>query len=343
LASPFDISPLASRVDLDDRGAGETTFTVKNVGAESIWGRATVLPDREERRGWFSIDRPERDFQAGEVEQIVVRLAIPAGKPTGPSSFRLHVASIKRGDEDFSVGAPIGFEIKPIEPPDTGGTSCGLRCWLLIAAAVVAVLIVAALLLWPGGTSVPEVVGQPIAEATRALEDEGLAVRTVTEVSDKPAGTVLRQTPDAGEPVTGEGMVVELIVAGGFVPVPDVTGRPVAQAQRELNAAGFAKTRVVERGDGTLGVVKGTNPRTGVPTAPDTEVDLVVPVPVVVPAVANRTETEARVALQNAGLRVGDVIRSGGGGNARVLSVTPAAGTPVGRGHAVTLHVHATP
>jgi beta-lactam-binding protein with PASTA domain len=93
---------------------------------------------------------------------------------------------------------------------------------------------------------VPDVVGSTAAAARSELRSAGLAVSTVTVVSEEPAGTVIEQSPGAGTELRKGGNVKLTVSAGpAKVDVPDVTGLDEASAQLELERAGF-QVRVID-------------------------------------------------------------------------------------------------
>ncbi|MER5203003.1 Stk1 family PASTA domain-containing Ser/Thr kinase [Streptomyces sp. NPDC002825] len=89
---------------------------------------------------------------------------------------------------------------------------------------------------------VPDVSGETVADATAALQEEGLTVRVAPERINSPeaAGTVAAQSL-AGGSRAAEGDVITLTVSKGPKPVevPDVTGETTADAQTALEDAGF--------------------------------------------------------------------------------------------------------
>ncbi|NUQ89366.1 MAG: serine/threonine protein kinase [Glycomyces artemisiae] len=89
---------------------------------------------------------------------------------------------------------------------------------------------------------VPDVVGLAQADATTALEAEGLVVGAVSQRhSDTiPEGSVIEQSPGADAPA-GPGDTVDLVVSSGPEPVevPDVVGMDVEEAKDTLEALGF--------------------------------------------------------------------------------------------------------
>jgi eukaryotic-like serine/threonine-protein kinase len=89
--------------------------------------------------------------------------------------------------------------------------------------------------------AVPDVVGQPRAEAERLLQDAGLQASVSEEESeDADPGTVLRQDPAAGTQLA-KGKTVALVVAEApaDVPVPGVIDAVEEDAVQTLEDAGF--------------------------------------------------------------------------------------------------------
>ena len=88
--------------------------------------------------------------------------------------------------------------------------------------------------------AVPDVVDLDQDVARKRIEDVGLKVTISDEESDQPEGTVLRQTPAAGEQADkGSTVVLTVSVGIGNATVPDVTGLSEGEARARLKAAGF--------------------------------------------------------------------------------------------------------
>jgi serine/threonine-protein kinase len=86
---------------------------------------------------------------------------------------------------------------------------------------------------------VPSVVDLSRDDATKALKDAKLVVGKITPRDDPAkAGTVLGQTPLAGTTVDA-GSKVDLVVASGNAPLPDVVGQTYTAASATLQQAGF--------------------------------------------------------------------------------------------------------
>jgi len=118
----------------------------------------------------------------------------------------------------------------------------------------------------PGIVTVPDVVGEPAAQATSALEARGFTVNQASAPnSTAQAGTVARTNPPAHARVPA-GSPVTIYVSGGAIQVPSVVGDPVATAQQILSGDGFhvvTKT-VAGPGGSTPGDVFSQTPSSGV-------------------------------------------------------------------------------
>ena len=116
-------------------------------------------------------------------------------------------------------------------------------------------------------TRVPDVVGTTEREARVALQAEGFTVsEAVPEVSDLPRGQVIATIPAAGQLATLP-VAVRLRTSAGpsEVSVPDVTGRPLAEARSQLEQVGLTTGRATTGGigSGTSGTVVQQDPAAG--------------------------------------------------------------------------------
>ena len=112
----------------------------------------------------------------------------------------------------------------------------------------------------PSQVAVPTLVGVTFDAAKQRLSARGLEYtsRTSESESDRPAGEVLTQEPDAGTRVD-PGSTVEITVSSGTadVSVPSVVGLTSAEAQSDLIAAGFTtsvqeQSTSIEQQDGRV-------------------------------------------------------------------------------------------
>ena len=76
--------------------------------------------------------------------------------------------------------------------------------------------------------------------------------KVIPKASDRPEGTVLAQTPPAGDKVD-IGTQVDITVSSGKVTVPSVLGKSLTQAQNDLISAGF-KVNFIQSIDDTVAV-----------------------------------------------------------------------------------------
>lgn len=113
-------------------------------------------------------------------------------------------------------------------------------------------------------TRVPEVVGLSEREAREVLENEGFTVSEAVAVpSDEPRGQVLAAIPAVGSVINLPAPVRLRTSAGPTsVSVPDVTGRPLAEARAMLEQVGLTSGRatVGRAGAGEPGSVVRQDP-----------------------------------------------------------------------------------
>ncbi|MER7535247.1 Stk1 family PASTA domain-containing Ser/Thr kinase [Streptomyces sp. NPDC097704] len=160
-------------------------------------------------------------------------------------------------------------------------------------------------------TRVPAVLGQSEAAATKRLTGAGLDVgttkRAFSDVYER--GTVMAADPAPGERVRGNGTVTLTISRGPeIVKVPNLKGKPLAEAKRLLKEEGLAPGVITREFSDSVaqGSVIGSDPEPGTERAPDSAVALVVSKgsPIDVPDVSGETVADATAALQEEGLTV---------------------------------------
>jgi serine/threonine-protein kinase len=144
---------------------------------------------------------------------------------------------------------------------------------------------------------VPDVLGEDVAAARATIAGAGLnpVIKTDT-TSTAAAGTVVRQSPAAGTPLSPGSDVTIYISAGGTtsggdIAVRDVTGDPAATAKTILQGQGFKVTQMKRSGPASApaGTVYAERPAAGTLLAPGSSVTIYVqpaPLPVIVPAPA---------------------------------------------------------
>ncbi len=98
----------------------------------------------------------------------------------------------------------------------------------------------------PLQVAVPPLIGQPLDAARQALESIGLTAGVTEQVATDaaPPDTVMGQIPSAGARIAkGQAVNLKLAVAYPPVPVPNVIGIPVQQAEQTLSEAGLKPER----------------------------------------------------------------------------------------------------
>lgn len=156
---------------------------------------------------------------------------------------------------------------------------------------------------------VPEVVGLPLADAQRRLDERGLKWIKIEAPHEEIAkGRVTSQDPAANSQAD-QGTEVKLVVSTGSAKgnIPDVRNKPLEQAKQELIDAGFKIGEVSHQDDPDtrLDYVISTDPQVNTATAKGTTVKLVVSTGVVrVPDMTGKPLNDAWSALRELGLRV---------------------------------------
>jgi len=240
---------------------------------------------------------------SGDVTVAAGQSISPNAVDMAPGTYTITIDGVTR---DIDVAADSYTDVFAVNDGTTPA----------IAAATIASMtdLVAALTPAAGGVAVPNVVDTTEADATAAITGAGLVVGTTTTAADDTivAGNVISQDPAAGTDVPS-GSPVNIVVSTGpdtpaTVPVPDVTGKAAADAQAELEAAGFTvASEEQESMDVEAGLVIETNPATGTEVAPGETVTMIVSSgagEVIVPNFVGMTQEEATAAAEEAGLTI---------------------------------------
>ncbi len=205
-------------------------------------------------------------------------------------------------------------------------------------------------------TSFPlaNVVGLPLDEATKMLEDAGLAFNKIEQPTpDAVEGAVVATTPAAGEIVsTGQAIDVFYNPIKTPVPIPDVKGKTVDEATSILTGAGFTispDTVFVVDSNIAPGQVLSTNPAFGESAKQGTLVILTVsaaPDQVSVPEVTGQSGDAAKSLLEAEPYTFKVSVTSEPSADVpanSVLRTDPAVNTPVAKGSPIALIVSAGP
>ena len=140
-----------------------------------------------------------------------------------------------------------------------------------------------------GKTSVPDVSGQDEATAKKTIEDAGLKFKRGDDVTsaDVEQGKAVSSDPAAGSSASAGDTVTVHFSSGAaatptptptaMVPVPEVNGKTVAEATRELQDANFHVTQTQKSSkDVDAGKVIGTDPKAGTQAPAGSTVNLTV-------------------------------------------------------------------
>lgn len=208
----------------------------------------------------------------------------------------------------------------------------------------------------PAEIAVADVEGMALAEATAALQEQGLRFRVSRSPSKRPPGEILSQSPPAGAEIARRS-VVALVVAGatetpaspGRIEVPDVVGLSASRAVSAIRDAGLrARIQLVPSTEPS-GTVVGQSPSEGAEVAEDATIRLEVARarPVVklieVPDVVGSSAAEARGELRAVGLKVSTTTVGSQEPAGVVIAQSPAASVSLREGATVKLTVSAGP
>ncbi|WP_433546653.1 Stk1 family PASTA domain-containing Ser/Thr kinase [Streptomyces sp. CA-294286] len=199
--------------------------------------------------------------------------------------------------------------------------------------------------------AVPDVMEQTENRARKRLTDAGFEVQVKQAESEKPAGTVIRQSPDGGEQAAKGSEVVITIAKTKQLEVPPLSGQTYEAAEKILKDLGFQNVakREEESADKPPNTVIGQSPNGNTKATPDTAVILTVakakepePPPadeqVQIPAdLLGKTYGEVKGTLEGMGLKVEPSPGSKDKDDARVIGVNPPGGATVPKGSTVQL------
>lgn len=223
--------------------------------------------------------------------------------------------------------------------------------WIVAIVLIVTVGIAAAALAQVSSAktiSIPGLRGLSIAQATKIARTAGLDVTVgAPKTAPDPKGTVIAQSPPAGE-FTGSRHVTLVTSSGpANVAVPSIKNLPWKAAKQALDAAGliYAATPSTQPSETTAaGYVVSVSPDVGAPVAPDTTVSVVLSsghAPVPVPDVSKqpyadavRTLTAAKFKVTRAPDAFSPTVARGD-----VIGTDPPAPTSAPYGSTVVVHV----
>jgi beta-lactam-binding protein with PASTA domain/predicted Ser/Thr protein kinase len=176
---------------------------------------------------------PGKRIPKGDPVRIWVSTGVPkvevpdvVGKQSTDAVAALSDAHLKADVHDVASGTPAG-QVTAQDPAAGTKQPEGTSVRINVSKG-------------PTPVSVPNVVGEPIATATSALQAQGFKVSPAFVDSSQPANNVISQSPSAGTSA-GKGSVVSVTVSNGpkTSTVPDVTSQDLGSAQQTLSDSGF--------------------------------------------------------------------------------------------------------
>ncbi|MBB4922870.1 Stk1 family PASTA domain-containing Ser/Thr kinase [Kitasatospora kifunensis] len=251
--------------------------------------------------------QPAPRFAPGEATSVLS--AVPLA--TGPE----HTSVLATPPPEFFI-QPRPYH-EPPPPPRRAKRAPSRRTrrslvWGSVLGAVL--LVVAAISYFLSGAvyaTVPSVLGQSQTQAAGTLDGAGLRGSFVQAFSETvPAGQVISSDPGVGQRARkSDAVKVTLSKGPERIAVPDVTGKPLAQAQQQLTAARLTPGTSTQDYSPTVaqGSVISTSPAAGQQLAVNAPVALVVskgPAPVAVPDTTGQAVTDAQNRLTTAGFKV---------------------------------------
>jgi hypothetical protein len=192
---------------------------------------------------WFKIEPPagtdkERiPFEAKQMRQVKVTVAVPANADTKDYKARLMVWDVEQKSDVVTEGNWVTTEVRnKVEPPPNGG---GIKfLWLWILLGVVGLALIGVLLYFlvfkEKKATVPNVTAKSLREATALLGQAGFkTVNHKEAVTGAGPGLVVDQDPafDTEQPTS---TTVQLTIEAPLVEVPGVTGKTVEEARALL-------------------------------------------------------------------------------------------------------------
>src|SRR5436305_7287901 len=214
-----------------------------------------------------------------------------------------------------------------------------LILFLLLGGAALAFLLTR-----PDQVKVPNEVGHQAPQAAADLVNNGLRPRIARVKSQRPVGEVVAQDPKAKANVE-KGSSVKLLVSSGpgLTTVPEVGGKPVDKAIKELKKHGlFANTSFENSSSVSKGLVISTTPVALSQVPVGSRVQVIVssgPKLVTIPDVTGKQDSVATATLQDAGFKVSEVKQDSNQPKGEVISQSPTSGVSLAEGTRVTITV----
>ena len=195
--------------------------------------------------------------------------------------------------------------------------------------------------------AVPDVVGDSASQAARRLRDAHLHPATRLVTSSRAAGTVVDQSPSAGNRLASGGVVtldVAKVRPVVMARVPQVVGRTAADAKQALRSVALGSSVTTVSSSKPNGTVRSQSPAAGAKVRRGSVVSIRVstgPALVTVPDVSGLDEGAARSALEGDGFQVEvvDQPTADSSQDGVVVDQAPSGSTDAREGSTVTITV----
>ena len=239
--------------------------------------------------------------------------------------------TITAGDPVFSETIPQGVIVATDPQPGSGVNPTGI--------------ITASISQGPERYLVPDVAGMTPEAATDAITAANLTLGGRTEAFDDniAVGQVAKTTPKIGSELKS-GERVDLVISKGPKPVeiPEVVGKPIKVVEASLNSLGLQVNRSNVFSEAVKkNTVMSIKPKAGNIVSSGSTIEVVVskgPPPVTVPNLVDMPRRKAIAALERIGLQARVEVGAVAPLN-RVISQSPAPGTEIPKGSAVTIRI----
>jgi len=195
--------------------------------------------------------------------------------------------------------------------------------------------------------SVPDITGMTQAEAITVLNGVRLSVGKVSQQcnNDVTMGKVISQNPEANTQVL-PGNAVDIVISTGVcISVPDMVGKPQAEAEALLTGAGLVVGTITSQCNDVIqqGNIISHTPPAGTEVSSGSSVNIVVSVGacISVPDLLGKTEPEVQTLLTSNNLELGAVVQqcSDTVAQGHVISQEPAEGSILSPGEKVDIVV----
>lgn len=294
---------------------------------------------------YSGISYDEKNLDATRVMQAVNRSGFVSEKP----------AEAEDSDSEEEAGMP-GKKEKEKKKKKINKVKVAAVILALVCAIPISQLILH--LIEGGGNAeeveVPYLIGMTAEQAEEELEKLGLQLKIDKEVysATQEEGEIVSQDPPKGMMVK-EGKTISVNISKGIKAgvIPNVIGKTLDEAKMEITDAGYRVGEVTEE-ESTMpeGVVIKQTPKENSEAEEGERIDLVVSKggeaeEVEVPGVVGKSIDSAKNAIQKAGLTLNDIRYESSSvyDENHVIKQSPAKGTKVEAGSAVTLTVSTGP